>query len=464
VASRLASELYAPPQTDAWQSAGGQIVSQSPQKIDRTNLQATFQGQKIDVLVIGAGLAGLAAAWRAATAGASVRLVAKGWGTTHWHAGCIDVLGYYPSSEAGPVSNPLATLTQLFKDQPRHPYSLLGIDRLAEALDAFLSLCTQAGYPLRGSLEHNWLLPSAIGSPRPTCLAPDTMIAGDLKRNDPMLVVGFEHLHDFTPGLIAANLAARDILARAVVLDLFSLRQRRFVYPATLATLFESGDFQSEVVAALKPKLGQAARVGFPAVLGLQDAPRVVDALRDQLGCEVFEIPILPPSIPGIRLHNLLVSAIEKAGGRVFDGMEILSADHQDGKISTLWSEAAARRKQHQASSFILATGGLLGGGIVGTSEGDILETIFELPLDTPPSHAHWFSRDFFDPSGHPVFRAGVMVNSAFQPVNEQGQVVFTNLQAAGAALAGFEAIRERSYEGVALATGYYAGEKATLS
>ncbi|PWH19821.1 MAG: glycerol-3-phosphate dehydrogenase subunit GlpB, partial [Ardenticatenia bacterium] len=50
----------------------------------------------LDVVVIGAGLAGLTAGWHAAVKGCRVRVVAKGWGTTYWHAGCIDVLGYYP--------------------------------------------------------------------------------------------------------------------------------------------------------------------------------------------------------------------------------------------------------------------------------------------------------------------------------------------------------------------------------
>jgi NADPH-dependent 2,4-dienoyl-CoA reductase/sulfur reductase-like enzyme len=46
-----------------------------------------------NVLVIGAGIAGLTAAWQAVARGRKVRLVAKGWGASHWHSGCIDVLG-----------------------------------------------------------------------------------------------------------------------------------------------------------------------------------------------------------------------------------------------------------------------------------------------------------------------------------------------------------------------------------
>ncbi|MFZ1550960.1 MAG: FAD-binding protein, partial [Anaerolineae bacterium] len=44
----------------------------------------------LDLLVIGAGLAGLQAAITAAQAGARVRLIAKGLSATHWAAGTVD--------------------------------------------------------------------------------------------------------------------------------------------------------------------------------------------------------------------------------------------------------------------------------------------------------------------------------------------------------------------------------------
>ena len=65
---------------------------------------------KNDVLVVGAGLAGLTAVWQLATQQKKVRLVSKGWGVTHWHSGCIDVLGYYPVDDPEPVASPSVTV------------------------------------------------------------------------------------------------------------------------------------------------------------------------------------------------------------------------------------------------------------------------------------------------------------------------------------------------------------------
>ncbi|MCI0477445.1 MAG: FAD-dependent oxidoreductase, partial [Anaerolineales bacterium] len=77
-----------------------------------------------ELIVIGAGLAGLIAAYTATRAGKQVKIVAKGLGATHWHAGSIDVLGYYPNS-ATPVERPLETIRGLTRAHPHHPYAIL---------------------------------------------------------------------------------------------------------------------------------------------------------------------------------------------------------------------------------------------------------------------------------------------------------------------------------------------------
>jgi glycerol-3-phosphate dehydrogenase subunit B len=414
-----------------------------------------------DLLVIGAGLAGLSAAWRATVAGRKVRVVCKGWGATHWHAGCIDVLGYYPLDTQEAVVSPAEGIGRLIAAEPKHPYALLGLEQLDEALKAFQALCKEAHYPLQGSLERNWLLPSAVGTFRPTCLAPEMMTAGDLSSDAPMLLVGFRQLADFYPHLAADNLSLQGIPVGHVTLDLPALRDRNFTTSPILANLFEQPDFRAEVVDALKPHLGPAERVGFPAVLGLGQALAVKRDLEAALARPVFEIPGLPPSVAGMRLHSILVGAIEGQGGRVFDGMEAISSEGDNGQVTAVYTEAAARRRPHRFEDFILATGGILGGGLVADHLGRVSETVFDLPLEAPPSRLDWFKQAFLDGAGHPIYRAGLNVNSRFQPLDNEGRAVYENLYAAGTTLAHCEVIRERSFEGVALATGYVVGEGA---
>lgn len=410
-----------------------------------------------DLLVIGAGLAGLMTAYQAASRGQKVRVVAKGWGATHWHSGCIDVLGYYPVDATGPVVDLKTAVAQLIADNPKHPYALVGLDGLQAALESLQALCAEAGYPLHGSLETNWLLPSATGTFRPTCLAPETMIAGDLHQNDPMLLVGFKQMPDFYPNIVAGNLNKQGKEARYVMLNLPMLANRRFNNAVLTARMMEQADLRTELVTALKPHLGEAARIGFPAFLGLHQAMMVKDALEQALGRPVFEIPSLPPSVPGMRLHQIFKRAIEQHGSYVYDGMEALRAERENGRITAVLTEAAARPRRHRFEKYVLATGGILGGGITTNIDGEAREVVFDLPVSAPDSRLNWFRQEFMHKEGHPIYRAGLTVNEAFQPVNGHGPV-YDNVYAAGTTLSHCEVIRERSFEGVALATGYKVG------
>ncbi len=409
-----------------------------------------------DVLVIGAGLAGLTTAWQAAAHGKGVRVIAKGWGATHWHAGCVDVLGYWPVESDTAVTNPAAAISDLLAANPQHPYALVGVAQLEAALHGLKQLCADAGYPLVGSLAKNWRLPTAVGAARPTCLAPATMTAGDLDDNAPMLLVGFKQLPDFFANVAADNLAQQGIPARHVTLDLPTLAGRNFTTAVQLARFMQQAEFRANVVQAVKPHLGDAARVGFPAVLGLEEATAVHQDMQAQLGRPVFEIPGLPPSVAGIRLHRILKAAIEKNGGRVYDGMEAIGFAADGGLVTAVHTETSGRPRQHRYEQVVLATGGILGGGIVTNHAGEVCEVVFKLPLHHPENRLEWFRRDFLDKQGHPIYRAGVSVNEQFQPMN--GRVVYQNLYAAGNTLAGADSIIERSFDGVALATGYVVG------
>lgn len=414
----------------------------------------------LDVLVVGAGLAGLTAAWQLAQSGKKTRVIAKGWGANFWHTGCVDVLGYYPIDSGEPVESPAAALERLIQEDSGHPYAIAGMERISAAIEAFKAMCAAQGYPMHGSLEQNWLLPTAAGGMRPTCLAPETMIAGDLRKKDPILVVGFERYGDLYPDWVAANLTAQGIPARAVTLSLPVVEAQAFANCRTLAALFEQPHFRAEFAAALKPHLGDAARVGLPAVLGLVKPLEVLHDLQDRLGVPLFEIPTLPASIPGIRLTNLLVQALEAAGGRVFDGMEAVDCEADGNEVTGILTESAARLKRNRARNFLLATGGILGGGIQTHYTGRAWEKIFHIPVEAPGDQVDWLDRDFLTPRGHPIFRSGIAINASFQPVGANGEVLFENLYAAGTTLARGEFIRERSFDGVAIVTGYTAAQQ----
>jgi glycerol-3-phosphate dehydrogenase len=435
-------------------------------------LPGTDIGQQMDVLVIGAGLAGLSAAWQAASRSKSVRLIGKGWGRLYLHSGCIDVIGYLPNSQSTPVVSPSDAIDKIQRTNPKHPYSRIGTLQINNALEAFKELCHRVNYPLHGSIDRNWMLPTAAGAFRPTCLAPETMLAGDLHIDDPMLIVGFENYYDFYPQLIADNLTAQGIPATSLSLDLPEFNQQKFVNNNFLANQFDIPNFCLAVAEAIKLQLkslrNTIGRIGFPAVLGIKHPIRNKEILEKALGVPVFEIPTLPPSIPGIRLSRILVDAIESRGGYVYNGMQALScqnAPDNNRLIEVVWTEAAARYKPHRAKSFILATGGIMGGGLtakyMGAGAGIIHEQIFNIPVSAPLKRQEWLHREFTSNTPQPIFRAGIKVNTDLQPVNHDNRAIYENLHVAGGTLAGGDYLFEHSLEGVSLASGYQVGIRA---
>ena len=449
----MAADLYSEPDSDY------KLIESQQQSIAQEMPMPIGGSATADVLVIGAGLSGLSAAWQAASRGKRIKVIAKGWGATHWSSGCIDVLGYHPQELNTALVNPIQGIETLVRENPSHPYALLGLEHIAQTLEALQALCQQADYPLHGTLEKNIFLPTATGAMRPTCLAPQSMIAGDLSSAEAMLLVGFDGYLDFYPHMAAANLSQQGIPATAMILELNHLDSTLRVDNMTLARLFDQPEFRSEVVEALKTNLGKVSRIGFPAVLGLKNSLEAQQDLETRLGCRVFEISGLPPSVPGIRLHNIFMSAIQKVGGRVENGMEALHATSNLRHIEAVWTESAAREISHRAENFILATGGFLGDGLQVASIGYTKEIVFDLPIHNCPPRENWFEQQFSATQGHPIFKAGISVDANFQPIDAEGNCIFDNLYATGANLANGDFLREASLEGIALGSGYMVGK-----
>lgn len=411
----------------------------------------------LDLLVIGAGLAGLTAALRAAEAGLRVKVIAKGMGALHWSAGTVDVLGYLPGSEP-PVRSPWDLLARL---PERHPYRIVGGPALRAALAQFTAWAAAAGLPYGGSAVagDNFMLPSPVGALRPTYLAPQAQQAGDLSRPAPLAVAGFQGLRDFYPQLLADNLAAQGISARAVQLPFDLLTDRRDANTVQLAQGLDQPARVERLAAALRKLVEQGERVALPAILGLHQHTRTVAALQERLGAAVCEIPTLPPSVPGIRLTAALRHRLETLGVRVEIGMEAIGFQAEGGDIAWVETATSARPLKHRARAYLLATGGVLGGGFNSDHTGRFWEAVFDLPLTVAQDRREWFRPRFFDPAGQPVFHGGVAVNDTLQPVDAAGRTVYRNLWAAGGLLAHCDPILERSLEGIAIATGVAAAE-----
>ena len=142
-------------------------------------LGAGRSARAADVLVLGAGMAGLVAAVRLAEAGLHVVTVAKGYGSLRLAPATIDILGYGP----GPVDSPAQALPGFAAAHPGHPYAQVSPAALATSVQW---LKDHVGtYAYVGEPDANMQLPTALGVPRPSAVVPETMAAGDLRSAGP---------------------------------------------------------------------------------------------------------------------------------------------------------------------------------------------------------------------------------------------------------------------------------------
>ncbi|MDP9344372.1 MAG: glycerol-3-phosphate dehydrogenase subunit GlpB [Actinomycetota bacterium] len=405
-----------------------------------------------DVVVVGAGLAGLTAALRCAEAGAKVTVLAKGVGSTHLGPGTIDVLGYTPDRVAAP-GEAIAAL------EAGHPYAAIGAEGVWNGVrwlgDQFSSPdAPLPGYHLRGDLSANHLMPTAVGAAKPTAVVPVTMVPGDLRSGGPILVAGFRALKDFYPDFLADNLRRAGHEARAVTLRSMP-ETRADASPIAFARAFDDPAWRAQLAAELRGHLKAGdARIALPAVLGQEDPAGAWRDLQDKLGRDVFEVPTLPPSVAGIRVYRTLRDALRRAGARIVINAQAVGAERESGRVTAVRVHASQRERSYAARWVVLASGGWASGGLELDSAWNARETVFGLPLaHLPERGAPRFTSGYFDEQ--PLARAGVAVDARMRPVDGDAD----NLLVCGATVGGAAPWREMSGDGLSVATGYAASE-----
>jgi glycerol-3-phosphate dehydrogenase subunit B len=86
-----------------------------------------------------------------------------------------------------------------------------------------------------------------------------------------------------------------------------------------------------------------------------------------------------------------------------------------------------------------------------------VRETLLGLPVQQPASRADWHQRDFLDPSGHAINRAGLRVDDAWRPLDAGGTPAWPRLHAVGSILAHQDWMRSKCGSGLAIATAWAA-------
>ena len=352
---------------------------------------------RADVVVIGAGLAGLTAAARLAEAGAAVTLVAKGHASTHWGAGGIDVAA--PEGARTPGRGDRAAETN-----PDHPYAFLGADA-GPAVTWLMDRLEASGLAYVGTLETPIRrVPTAIGGTRRVAIVPEAQSAA-VRPWDPdeiLVVAGPAGFKDFWPAAIADSLARESVWHGAdrparvvgVAVELAGLQDRNNLNALDLAHRFD--DPRAPGRRPRPHRAGGQRRGRWPP--GPRGAARRHRPRRPRGGVggrpvglplDPFEIPLVPPSVPGIRLWRALRELIRASGGRIQVGENVtVSRSCAGGSSPSSWRRPRASTGSTRTRSSSRPAGSRAAGS-------------------SPPARDGWWSRCSASTWRHPTSTPG---------------------------------------------------------
>ncbi len=388
---------------------------------------------KYDIAVIGSGMSGLMASIYLAEQGLNTAVVSKGDPICSVSSGCIDI--------AGTGNN---TLDSIENFPHEHPYRKAGINEVYASIQYFRDLMEKQGCTYTGDIRKNRTILTPIGKHRFTSLVPFTMEHADIRKDDTFHIISFKDIKDFFPSYLTGNFPDTDI-------SIFNAETHTTM---GIAAKMDSPEFLSSFITWINLQKIKQNKIGIPAVLGITKTLQILKKLEKETGKIFFEIPTLPPSIPGLRLYRNLKSIAEKRGVSFYGSAEIIDFKKNKDKIKGITIKKPGRPDNVDAEAFILATGSFVSGGLF-LDKKIFKETVFDIPVFYP-KEKELFNQDFFK-LGHPIEKSGILIDNNFNAI-ESG---YKNLFIAGSVLAHSETMKYQCGHGMAISTGIASAKNA---
>ncbi len=408
--------------------------------------------------IIGSGLAGFAASVFALGRGISCAQVGN-TGAIAYTTGYFDLLG---SHRHRLLDDPWEGLDLLRESEPDHPLSRIGKEDIRAAFDQFTRTLTEMGIGYTAAGDRNLYALSPAGTIKPTLSVPSTMLPGieARKANARVLITDFTGLQGFSAKEFVANFNQSWTQLSAARLAFPDMESGAQVYPEVMARALEVPANRERLAERLKAVLGDAEWVGMPAIMGIHTPDHVHAELERLVGVPLFEIPTMPPAVPGIRLREMFEQVFPARGLTLVPQQKVKRLELNTGG-ATLYLQDSYGDVVIETAATILATGRFLSGGLQSDRRG-VHETLLDIPVSQPGKRNDWFRSNYFDPRGHPINRSGIEVDARFHPLDADGRPVNDRLFAAGILLAHQDWIRQRCGAGVAIASAYKAVEAAS--
>lgn len=408
-----------------------------------------------DAVVVGGGLAGWVAGIRAAQRGKKVLLVTEGVGTLFYFSGIFDY---------GEVER--------LRHLPKHPYTLFEKQAILQGQRFVQEICPE--YVVKDAPQSAF---TVLGTVRQGDLLPRSMVLPDQQEQGVFVLLVPEGLKDFFPEIVAANMAQEfpgwQVDLKKIQVEALAewTRLGKSVSSVDYAAIWRSEEGQrvlAREINEIKRQYQEAGKSSSKIVVVLPGLVRgYFDSSRtkpyqSELSLPVLEMSSFVPSPHGRYFAEYLKHTFTDLGGEVMIGARAVSIieDSAPESLPKVCQEiivnSMGKSLRLKAKKFILATGGLLGGGIkVGMARKSIKEGLFDLPLYVPEE---WSEPQFFAPQ--PFAQVGVETDEFMRPLDpERGQVVWNNVHVVGRMLAHWDPWTQKCGGGVSVTSGYAAAE-----
>ena len=409
-----------------------------------------------ELAVIGSGIAGFAASIFALNKKINTAQVGN-TGAVAYTTGYLDLLGKI-EGDAGAIDNPWTGVAALKKRDPDHPLSDISPADITEAFNQFTAFLGECGIAYSSPGDTNITALSPAGTLKKTLCVPATMAAGPkaFAAKTPCVIVDFKGLKGFSGRQVVANLQAQWPTLKTERINFPEMLSGE-IYPEVMARALEVEKTREKLAEKIQAVAGDAKVIGLPAVLGMHSPDFIKAELERLTGLEIFEIPTMPPSVPGIRLREMFEQVFPEKGLTLIPQQKVNSLTFNDDCVMLKLKDNYGPITIN-AKAVILATGRFLSGGLEAHITG-ITEPLLDLPVTQPGKRQDWYRDQYTDTRGHAIHKAGIEVDSSFRPLNKNGKPYHERLFGAGIILAHQDWIRSRSGAGIAIATAYKAVE-----
>lgn len=324
-----------------------------------------------DVIVVGQGLSGMLSAIWLKKMGKSVAIVHQGTGRIIQSTGLMDIL-----------SGTNGNIEQMINEFQVNDWNNAFIQ---DGLSSYKSLIDSLGYPYQGDEKSPVEVITGSGLLKWTGLYPETV--NPIPKKGHLLIVSFKEVGDFQSAYAKGNLQKeRPELKIDTVTVSLGKTSFRTMTQLDAGKLLEKQEVRNSVIKQIKEKLKTMSSTKpdlfvFPSALGVMEWKTVIKDLKEQLGTSITEAVGMPPNATAVRLNELLRKEMIRLGVRQYADTTVIGSLVKNDEIKQLTMINSGKTQLLDAKKYILASGGILGGGLEKTDNG-LIEKAFGLNIN----------------------------------------------------------------------------------